>query len=52
MGLVIEAMRKIESLPTGQVPPTSAQPAACTSTRSPRATRATAPGTDPLLTWV
>jgi hypothetical protein len=52
MGLVIEAMRKIESLPIGQVPPTSAQPAACTSTRSPRATRATAPGTDPLLTWV
>ena len=43
MGLVIEAMRKIESLAIGQVPPTSAEPTACTSTRSPRATRPTAP---------
>jgi hypothetical protein len=35
MGLVIEAMRKIESLAIGTVPPASAEPAACTSTRSP-----------------
>src|SRR5262249_58852703 len=52
MGLVIEATRKIESLAIGEVPSTSAEPAAATSTRSPRATRPTAPGTDPLLTWV
>ena len=50
MGLVIEAMRKIESLAIGAVPSTSAEPTASTSTRSPRATRPTAPGTDPLLT--
>ena len=47
MGLVIEATRKIESLAIGKVPSTSAEPAACTSTRSPRAIRPTAPGTDP-----
>ena len=50
MGLVIEATRKIESLAIGEVPSTSAEPAACTSTRSPRAIRPTAPGTDPLPT--
>ena len=50
IGLVIEATRKIESLAIGQVPSTSAEPAASTSTRSPRAIRPTAPGTDPLPT--
>ena len=50
MGLVIEAMRKIESRPIGAVPSTSAEPAAWTSTWLPRAIRPTAPGTDPLLT--
>jgi hypothetical protein len=52
MGLVIEAMRKIESVAIGRVPSTSAEPAACTSTRSPRATSATAPGTNPFPTQV
>ena len=50
MGLVIEAMRKIESRAIGEVPSTPAEPTACTSTWPPRATRPTAPGTDPLLT--
>ena len=50
IGLVIEATRKIESLAIGEVPSTSAEPAASTSTRSPRAIRPTAPGTDPLPT--
>ena len=50
MGLVIEAMRKIESRAIGAVPSASTEPTASTSTWSPRATRATAPGTDPLPT--
>lgn len=50
MGLVIDAMRKSESRAIGDVPLMSTEPTACTSTRSPRATRATAPGTGPLLT--
>jgi len=49
MGLVIEANRKIESLAIG-VPPTAIDPTAATSIRSPRATRPTAPGTDPFST--
>ena len=49
MGLVIEAKRKMESLAIG-APPTAIEPTAATSTRSPRATRPTAPGTDPLST--
>lgn len=50
-GLVIDAIRKIESLAIG-APPTATEPTAATSVRSPRATRATAPGTEPFLTWV
>jgi len=45
MGLVIDAMRKIESLVIGDVPATSPDPTACTSTRPSRATSPTAPGT-------
>jgi hypothetical protein len=50
MGLVIEANRKIESL-TIAAPSTAIKPTVATSIRSPRATRPTAPGTDPLSTW-
>ena len=50
MGLVIEAMRKIESRAIGDVPAASTDPTAWTSTRSPRATRPTAPGVDPSAT--
>jgi hypothetical protein len=50
MGLVIDAIRKIESLGIGEVPSTSTEPTAATSTRSPQATRPKAPGTVPLLT--
>src|SRR5262249_25906389 len=46
MGLVIEARRKIESLAIA-APPTAIEPATATSARSPRATRPTAPGSDP-----
>ena len=49
MGLLSDAMRKIESRAIG-TPPTLAEPTAATSISSPRATRPTAPGTDPLLT--
>jgi hypothetical protein len=52
IGLVMEAMRKIESLAIGEVPSTSTEPTACTSTWSSRASRPTAPGTDPLPTAV
>src|SRR5262249_42100469 len=45
-GLVIEARRKIESLAIA-APPTAIEPATATSARSPRATRPTAPGSDP-----
>ena len=51
-GLVIDAIRKIESRAIGAVPSTSAEPTACTSIRSPRATRPTAPGTGPSLMCV
>lgn len=49
-GLVIEAMRKTESLAMGAGSPTPRVPTAATSTRPPRATRPTAPGTDPSST--
>lgn len=49
-GLPIEAMRKIESLVIGEAPLVSWEPVTTHSTRSPRATRATAPGTVPLST--
>jgi hypothetical protein len=48
-GLVIDARRKIESAAIGP-PPTAAEPTACTSTWSPRATSPTAPGTVPAAT--
>jgi hypothetical protein len=51
IGFVIEAMRKIESRAIGTAPPTAAAPTAWTSTCSPRASRATAPGTEPSETW-
>jgi hypothetical protein len=44
MGLVSDAMRNSESRAIGTVPSASAEPAVSTSTWSPRATRATAPG--------
>lgn len=50
MGLVIEAIRKIESRAIGEPPPRAAEPAVSTSTRSPRATSATAPGSEPSRT--
>lgn len=46
-GLVIEAIRKIESRAIGVPPSVKAEPAASTSMRSPRATSPTAPGTEP-----
>ena len=49
MGLVIDAMRKMDSLVIG-APPTLAEPTAATSARSPRTTRPTAPGSAPLRT--
>jgi hypothetical protein len=51
MGLVIEAMRKIES-GAMEAPPRLAEPTAATSLRSPRATKPTAPGTAALPTYV
>jgi len=51
IGLVIDANRKIESRAIG-APPRLAEPTAATSILSPRATRPTAPGSVPLLTWV
>lgn len=35
MGLLIDAMRKIESRAIGEVPVMSTEPTTCTSTRSP-----------------
>jgi hypothetical protein len=49
IGLVSEAIRKIESRAIG-APFSSAEPAAATSTRSPCATRPTAPGSAPFVT--
>jgi hypothetical protein len=49
IGLVIEARRKIESGFIG-APRTAVEPTAATSISSARATKATAPGTDPSLT--
>ena len=51
IGLVIDAMRKIESPPMGAPPGTPAVPTACASTRPSHATRPTAPGTGPVPTW-
>ena len=48
-GLVIEARRKIESLVI-DVPPALTEPTAAASIRSPRASRPTAPGSDPRST--
>jgi len=50
MGLVIDAKRKIESLVIGG-PSMTAAPTAASSIWAPRATSATAPGTDPSLTY-
>ena len=50
MGLVVEAIRKIESRATGG-PPTASLPSASTCTWPPRATSATRPGTRSSPTW-
>src|SRR5215831_15275509 len=50
MGLVVEAIRKIESRATGG-PPTASVPSASTCTWPPRATSATRPGTCSSPTW-
>jgi hypothetical protein len=50
MGLVVEAIRKIESRVT-EGPPTASLPSASTCTWPPRATSATRPGTFSSPTW-
>jgi hypothetical protein len=51
-GLVTEATRNRASRGIGSAPVRSRTPATATSTSSWRATRATAPGSDPSFTWV
>ena len=51
MGLVSDAIRKIESRAIGTAPSTAWLPTASTVTSSPRASSATAPGTAPSFTY-